>query len=381
MKTFLIITIFITALLHSCASYENKIIGQWVEKNNYKAPRILEFTKDYYTKPHNQNDLITFPYYRQAQYLYKVREDTLFQCSDIDVFIVKQKITLTDDELIIQSGDSDSLYDNYLRNTHKNYIDFINNQLDLSIQLPKGSFYVLNWTYNSNSFFIDKDERNNIKYLLNGNPVSIDSNLHAKLFSNHDYRSQIICFADSNVLVKDLNPLKVECSKARYPRIYFCLLDSNYQLSMVPLSTPFVKFTVADTSNNLPPPPIEDISFFKDRYFILCEVRSNKLLVNGTEQTYETFIQLLKDRAFKRGGVHLLLNYDERLSLQEYVSFAIKLSESFNLIQSSYIKFKFNKSTYWDLNDEEKEKYNNFIIFFNEILKNDLEELYNYLPK
>ena len=86
MKTFLIITIFITALLHSCASYENKIIGQWVEKNNYKAPRILEFTKDYYTKPHNQNDLITFPYYRQAQYLYKVREDTLFQCSDIDVF-------------------------------------------------------------------------------------------------------------------------------------------------------------------------------------------------------------------------------------------------------------------------------------------------------
>lgn len=377
----IIIFLVSASLFYSCSSLEKQIIGQWIEKNNFYAPQILEFNEDYYTMPYNQNRVITFPLYRQVQYLYKLRGDTLLEVPYFDDIISRRKISLNDDELIIPSQLNDSFFVCYERNKYKNYLDFINTKLDLSINLPSGRFYALNWAYTSNTFYVDLDDSNNIMYLLNGEPISIDSTLYIKLKSE-DYRSEIICFADEKLKVKDLNPIKVEAYKANYHKIYFGIIDDSSHLGSIPLKTPFVKFSDPDTSRPILPKLIEDVSFFKDRYFILCEVCNDKFIINGVENSYESFIRMLEDRALEKGGFHLILNYDENLRLQEYVDFAARISISFESIKSAYMKNKFKTSDYWSLSDEEKEIFDKeFFIFFTEILKDDLAELYTYIKK
>ena len=375
MKIFLILFLT-TTLFYSCTNYKKEIIGQWIERNDFKSPRILEFSKDYFTKPHNDNDFIKFPYYTPTQYLYKIREDTILYCDYFKIF--KYKLTINNNILVLPSEGLDTTTIVYNKNTYKNYIDYVNNRLNLSIHLPKGSFYALNWTYNSNSFYIDVDNHNHLRYLLNGKPISIDPNLHKKIF--YKYGREVICFADNNVLVKDLNPLKVEISKAMYSIAYFALIDGD-SLSMLPLVMPRVKYDMPDSLSKLMPPrPAIDISFFRNKPFILCEVYSKTLKVNGLEKTYEYFIQALKDKIFSKKNISLFLYYDENLTLGECVNFAIKLSHSIDSIRNSILEIKYNHKTYWQLSDEEKKEYNNsYNVYFNEILNDNLREMYKYL--
>ena len=340
--------LLLISVVFSCTDKKD-IKGIWVEKDNFNSPEIIKF-EDYVFYP------VTATYQKQ---MYKLDNDTFITQHYGE--IVKMKYKLSESSLEFFSIETDTLLAVYEK-ASPNFIDYINEALNLNIELVNYNSQNLYPHYENKFLYLDRLSNNETILSYNGSEISLDSLLYITFLDTTDYmqRSSFYLFADKQVPVKDLNKLKTELRKAMQYRLFYITTVNQGELNGTYSKIPPIEFEYPVSFNRsfFPPPPPRLEYPSKDEFFekaVLFEVQKDNVYLNDTLSSFEKFESTLRKKLELEEKPVLYFYVNEELDFESYIKHLIDIRKIYYSVRLQLSERFFNESEYEDLLYEQKD--------------------------
>lgn len=363
-------------LVHGCTEKKNPLVGgKWIEIDNFINPQICSFSEDYIS--YN-----TFSFLNKS--LYKIKADTLIFQGDFRM--IKSRFRIKENTLELYADSSDSIRASFAKFEHQNILEFFNQRLNTTIELPNLPAKELNLRSIQNAFFCEYDDQGHLKLYRNGEPYTISNRSFIQLIPTDDYGTQILSalYCDKDVKIRDLNIIKSELQKATLLKM-ICLSQSKGELNNFIISIPYTTSYLPDSSFNTeyppppPPPPTFELTSWSKKD-LLCVVDKEGILVNNKPISEEDLSHLISNQMNLKGFI-IHLYFDEELLYEDYLKKMSFIRNIFYEARNTYSKEKFDKANYKELeHDKSREVSRKFPMRIREINQAELQAIHLMLP-
>jgi hypothetical protein len=379
--TFTLILIIQLSLISCKGSKEqNPLLGKWIIQNTYKAPSIIEFREDYFFELHQSENRFM---------LYVLNKDTLlshFTYSDNirqDILeFSNNTLTFYYDQRLYELGYP--VKDNFEKLTQGNYLEYVNEKLNLSISVPQIYSEPIKWRYMDNFIYLSKSSDDKLILNLNGEIAELDSTLPLKIFEGkkNSHESSAYCFIDVDIKNKDLEALKIALRKAGYSWIECVSVDKSNELCQSSIHLPRYGIDYplefrSDLGPPLPPlPKLDYKNFFKKG--IVCKYTNEKLFVNKEVSSINKLKEEIRNRLINETLNKLAIYFDGDVTYKNYLLFTVQLKKYFRDLRNEYVLKNYGVEDFNSLNNEtSNEVSKNFRLGILEITDKELEEILN----
>ncbi len=356
--TKIIVLLMIISSHYSCCDNKNKIMGKWIEVDNfqdYVTLNIGEFTYQF------RNDNWS------GERLYYIDRDTIFNngINKINKSIYK----VEDGRLSFYEMDSVIPTITYERNIYKDLVDYFNTKKNASIQLPQLNIEQEHYEESYENTLYADYKNNELKFYINGNLHDKNDTSYLNLYSLKKTKSQFVI--DKELPIRELNQIKTELRKAQMNSIKYAVYNQKDSISHVGFLLPPVELP------GLPLPPVMPERFENAKIKnIVIEIYSDSLHVNTSKVNSAIFKEevkkLIKEK--KYGVIRLYCN--ESLKYKTYINYLYEIQKAYYELRNELASEKYNIDSYLDLDrDEMNEVRNTYPMKIHEIDKIELNEL------
>ncbi|TLX70671.1 hypothetical protein E9993_21945 [Labilibacter sediminis] len=358
MNRLLIIYCQFLIVLSSCQNNAEKIQGNWIEKDNFENPTILEI-EDFSFKITSNN--------RKHEKLYHIQNDT-FYVNGIDK-IYKSIIKLEDNELEIYDIDSVTPTHIFERYIYENIVDYFNSKKRTSIELPRIELSIKGTGYNyQNSLFADYINGELVLH-FNGDLHELNDTSYLSLTKNN-WKTKCQLFIDKDIKVNELNTIKTELRKAHLNSIGYATIDSNGIIKNIGTLLPPI-----DSISDIPLPPPPPIMAWSGQNNIIIQIKAESLSINEDSVKKESFIETLKNRIKSNNNAILRVFFNKQLNYETYINHLNEIHTAYFELRNEYSKATYNIDEYLELEYEEIRKVRKqFPMKIHEINEEEIEK-------
>lgn len=358
MNRLLILYSLFLITLSSCQNNEEKILGAWIEKNNFENPTTLEF-EDFSFKTTLNN--------HKSEKLYHIQNDT-FYVNGIDQ-IYKSIIKIEGNELEIYDLDSLNPTHIFERNIYENIVDYFNITKGRSIELPQVKMDFQSTGYNyQNSLFADYVNGELVVY-FNGKSHELNDTSYLALTKNN-WKTKCQLFIDKNIKVSELNTIKTELRKAQLNSIGYSTIDSNGVIKNIGTLLPPI-----DSISGMPLPPPPPIKTMSSQKNIIIQITAETIVINKDSVQKENFIGTLKHLIKSNSNPVLRVFFNKQLNYEMYINQLYEIQTAYFELRNEYSKTIFEVDDYLELEYEEIRKVRNqFPMKIHEINEEEMEK-------
>ena len=320
--------LFAVLTLLSCADKNKQLTGNWIEKDNFRNPRIFKFTEDSFQVFEGK--------YLVDSKIFLIKKDT-FISQDYNE-ISKCRIKLDGNILSFLNFGNDTVLSSYERGDFKNTLGYFNFKKGIKISLPTLAAEEIKEIEKINSIYIDS--QNNIYF--NGTKTTI-TNLSNLLTPNTEFERIYTCiYCDKNVSFSKLQEIKNELIKDQYNLVTYITQNSVNELYGINVKLP---------------QPIESesiLDLIAENNFenLICFVSMNKIEINGKKISSNELHKLLTDKIYhKKNELNLYVCFDDNLNYETYLKELYNIRSAYYSVRKEYSKIKFGDSEYENMDD------------------------------
>lgn len=356
MKNVIYILFVVVALL-SCADKNKQLNGTWIEKDNFRNPKIFNFM---------ENSFQVFDgKYLIAEKIFLIKKDT-FITGDYNE-INKSRFKLNGNILSFINLNNDTVISSFERGDFKNTLDYFNYKKGIKICVPNLNSEEIRQTEKANSIYYDS--HGNLYY--NGRKTAI-KDLAIQFRTDGEYEIiYTLIYCDRNVSLSKLQEIKRELIKSQNYFVTYITQNNKNQLEGINVRLPHI--TESESILDLIP---------ENNYeALICQITNDKILLNGKEISSNQLFQLLKDKiSQKKNELNVKVYFDDKMNYERYVKELYNIRNAYYSVRREYSKIKFGDSDYELMDDSVSIKIRDlYPMRFFEINENDFKRI-KYAP-
>jgi biopolymer transport protein ExbD len=320
--------LFAVITLLSCADKNKQLTGTWIEKDNFRNPRIFKFAEDSFQVYEGK--------YLVDSKIFLIKKDTfVLQCYKE---ICKSRIKFIGNTFSFLDLSNDTVLGSYEKGDFKNPLDYFNYKKGTKISLPTLYSEEISEIQNINSIYIDS--QNNI--YLNGTKTTI-KNLANLLTPNTEFERIYTCiYCDKTVSHSKLQEVKNELMKTQYNLVTYITQNNENELYGINVKLP----------QSIESESILDLIAENDFENLICFVTKDSIDLNGKEISSKELHKLLKDKIYhKKNELNLFVCFDNNLSYETYLKELYNIRSAYYSVRKEYSKNKFGDSEYENMGD------------------------------
>ena len=340
-------------LFFSCTQQKDKIIGCWIEKDNFKNPIQVEFM-DFSYRQEVDNSI--------SENLYHIDKDTFYTAGFQN--LNRSKIKFSGDEFSLFDTANDSLLVTFEKNITGNFIDYFNFKKNTKIKLPEINALALDLApeRKNNVIFADYID-NQLQVYFNGDLHNFNDTSFLDIFNSvqpEDYIINNWLYLDKDILVSDVRKIKNELQKAQLYRIAFIVSCKN-KLANIKVKMPtYDKPYSQSLKYPIPPPPPPLIWDFKKESFndnnILCYISDTLNLYNSKNVNLEQLLKSINDKIAANPKTVIHVYFDDKMTCEKYLSSLFSLQTVYYNLRAKIASEKFEGANIDDLDSETQDK-------------------------
>jgi biopolymer transport protein ExbD len=315
---------FLMVLFVACSGNKAKLIGSWIEKDNFKEPLIIEFYKNNTYKMYPSDKFAT-------NGLYQIDKDTLFTQHYFG--IQKTKLVFTNTELKFIDLVTDTVTFTFEKGDFADVLEYFNHKKKANIVLPQ--LETFEFDRSEHEFSIYCDSLNNI--YLNGKKIVLSELAkHLPKPENEMYGFTHL-YCDRNVKYSGLSKIKAALAKNGLRRLSY--ITTYYQKGFSCLTV-----RLPDLS--------EDFSMLDDfpREIFnrnILEITNDLIKLNEVELAANELNAILRELLIKHGEKFILYIYfDDNVCYENYLKEMKNIRKAYFSVRHNYSKEHFNQSDY-----------------------------------
>jgi biopolymer transport protein ExbD len=353
----LIYILFAVLTLISCVNTNLQLTGTWIEKDNFKNPKIFKFTEDSFQVFDGK--------YLNTTKIYLIKKDT-FITDDYDE-VHKTKVRLTGNVLSFIDLKSDTVYFSLEKGDFNNSLDYFNLKKGVNICLPKQKSEEHRNTDHVNSIYCDSQAN----LYFNGDKVNI-KNLASKYKPQETFEinyNSIYC--DKSVNLSVLNEIKKELIMSGYNFVSYITLNDKNQLEEINVRLPQ---TIESQS-------ILDLIPENNFETLICHITNDSIVLNELEISSEQLFSTLKNKiSQKKNELNVNVYFDTTMNYESYIKEFYNIRNAYYTVRKEYSLAKFGDPNYQFMDDSISNAIKDlYPMRFIEINENDYKRL-KYAP-
>ena len=328
-------------LLISCQDENDKIKGEWIEKDNFKNPNILKIYDYYFT--YNTN-------LESDKNVYHFANDT-FYVSDIRQ-IHKTIVRVKNDELLLIDVETDTIISAFERFNNRDFVGYFNTKKKTNISLPKladnnGSY--LNF---QNILYADY-KGDTLSLFFNGKAHELTDTSYKTLeIKNYENNCQLII--DKDIKVYDINKIKTELRKARQKTVLYTVYNQNDSLINLVFQLAPIKIP-----GKLPPPPPPTLHLNKKKTKeIHLDIARESITIEGKQIRFNQLEEVLTDLIYSNKYARVIVYFDEQLKYENYIKHLSAIQGSLREAKNRHAMVNFHVSDYNELEYKDAKQIN-----------------------
>jgi biopolymer transport protein ExbD len=320
--------LFVVVTLFSCADKNKQLNGTWIEKDNFRNPKIFKFTENTFQVFEGK--------YLVTEKIFLIKKDT-FITDDYDE-IHKNRISLTGNILSFIELNSDTAYYSLEKGDFDNSLDYFNYKKRTNISLPKLNSEEIREKNHMNSIYIDSQG----EIYFNGEKTKIND-LESKLIPHDDFDIiQTSIFCDKTVCLFKLQEIKNELIKSQYYFVTYITLNNENQFEGINVRLPRINESQI----------IDELISENNFETLICLITNDKIELNGNKISSDQLYQTLKKKiATKKKELNVCVHFDNKLNYETYVKEFYNIRNAYYSVRKEYSKIKFGDSDYEALDD------------------------------
>ncbi len=320
--------LFAVLTLLSCTDKNKQLTGTWIEKDNFRNPRIFKFAEDSFQVFEGK--------YLVDSKIFLIKKDTFI--SQYYNEISRSRIKLDGNILSFLNFGNDSILISYEKGDFKNSLDYFNYKKGARISLPVLTSEEIKETQKINSIYIDS--QNNIYF--NGTKTTT-KNLLNHLTPNTEFERIYTCiYCDKTVSFSNLQEVKNELIKTQNYLVTYITQNNENELYGINVKLPQL----------IESESILDLIAENNFENLVCFVTMNKIELNGREISSNELHKLLKDKIYhKKNELNLFVCFDNNLRYETYLKELYNIRSAYYSVRKEYSKIKFGDSEYENMDD------------------------------
>lgn len=320
--------LFAVLTLISCVNTNIQLTGTWIEKDNFRNPKIYKFTLDSFQEYEGK--------YLHTTKIYLLKKDT-FITDDYDE-IHKNGINLNGNILSFIDLDSDTVFYSLEKGNFKNSLDYFNFKKETNICLPQLNSEESRNTGNFNSIYCDSQAN----LYFNGDKTNI-KDLASKYKPLKTFEIIYSCiYCDKSVSLSVLNEIKKELIKSEYNFVSYITQNDKNQLERINVRLPQ---TIENQS-------ILDLIPENNFETLNCHITNDSIELNGKVISSEQLFRILKDKiSQKKNELNVYVYFENTLNYETYIKEFFNIRNAYNSVRKEYSKNKYGDADYQFMDD------------------------------